>query len=279
MIVEIDSATFLLGSDDPWGYPSDGEGPVREVRLSAYALESTAVDNEHFRDFVAATGYRTTAEEEGWSFVFAGLLADDFEATRSVASTPWWRQVFGASWHQPVGPGSTVDDRPDHPVVHISWNDALVYAHWAGGRLLTEAEWEYAARGGIEQATFPWGDDETPGGEHRCNTWQGEFPLSNTVDDGWYDTAPVGSFIANGFGLHNMVGNVWEWCSDWFTANHEAGPLTDPTGPPVGNARAMRGGSYLCHKSYCFRYRNSARSSNTPDSGTGNLGFRVAYDR
>lgn len=265
MPIAIPATTFLMGSDDDAGYPSDEEGPVREIELDAFALDQHAVTNSDFGKFVDATGFQTTAETEGWSFVFGGLLPDDHPETRGVASAPWWRQIFGASWQHPHGPDSNVADRGDHPVVHVSWFDAQAYCQWVGGRLPTEAEWECAARGGLVQKRFPWGDEETPDGIHRCNVWHGEFPTTNTLDDGWYDTAPVGTFEPNGLGLFNMVGNAWEWCSDWFR-------------PEQPTARVMRGGSFLCNPSYCFRYRNSARNSNTPDSSTGNLGFRVAHD-
>ena len=265
MPIAIPAATFLMGSDDEVTYPSDGEAPAREAPVGPFAIESCAVTNAEFATFIDATGHQTTAEVEGWSFVFGGLLPDDFPDTRGVASAPWWRQVFGASWQHPHGPDSTIEDRADHPVVHVSWFDAQQYCAWVGGRLPTEAEWEYAARGGLHQKRFPWGDEETPQGIHQCNVWQGEFPATNTLADGWYDTAPVDTFEPNDFGLFNMVGNAWEWCADWFR-------------PEEPTARAMRGGSFLCNPSYCFRYRNSARGSNTPDSSTGNLGFRVAHD-
>jgi formylglycine-generating enzyme required for sulfatase activity len=164
-------------------------------------------------------------------------------------------------------------------VVHVAFTDAVAYCRWAGVRLPTEAEWEYAARGGLEQARFPWGDDLTPDGRHRCNIWQGRFPATNTLDDGFLGTAPVDTYEPNAFGLHNVAGNVWEWCSDWFHPTfHVDAPRHDPTGPPTGMAKVIRGGSYLCHSSYCNRYRVAARSSNTPDSSTGNMGFRVAQD-
>jgi formylglycine-generating enzyme required for sulfatase activity len=163
--------------------------------------------------------------------------------------------------------------------VHVSWNDAQAYCSWKGKRLPTEAEWERAARGGREGLRFPWGDDAVPDGRHRCNVWQGTFPTENTVEDGWLGTAPVDAFPPNDYGLYNVVGNVWEWCEDWFDATwHVAAPRDDPKGPPSGTSRVMRGGSYLCHPSYCYRFRVAARSSNTPDSSTGNLGFRCARD-
>jgi formylglycine-generating enzyme len=268
-----------MGTDDQRGYPADGEGPVRPIELTPFLIEATAVSNERFATFVAATGYLTEAERFGWAFVFAGLLPDDFPPTRGVVQAPWWRQVEGADWRHPEGPHSTITDRLDHPVVQVSWHDAQTYAAWAGRRLPTEAEWEYAARGGLVQQRYPWGDDLTPDGEHRMNVWQGTFPPRNTLDDGYYGTAPVDTFPPNGYGLYNLTGNVWEWCQDWFDPTfHRHGPRKNPKGPPRGSHRVMRGGSYLCHASYCYRYRVAARGANTPDSATGNLGFRCARD-
>jgi sulfatase modifying factor 1 len=278
-MVLLDGGEFLMGSDDPGGFPADGEGPVRRVGLRGCWIDPVALSNARFATFVEATGHLTEAERYGWSFVFGGLLPDDFPPTRGAAQAPWWRQVFGADWRHPEGPGSSVEDRMDHPVVHVAHTDALAYCAWGGVRLPTEAEWEYAARGGLRQARFPWGNELTPGGRHRCNIWQGEFPGHNTLDDGYLGTAPVDTYEANGFGLYNVAGNVWEWCADWFhTGFHRTGPRRDPTGPPSGQAKVIRGGSYLCHHSYCTRYRVGARSSNTPDSSTGNMGFRVARD-
>jgi formylglycine-generating enzyme required for sulfatase activity len=275
-MIDLDGGRFLMGTDAPGGYPGDGEGPVHEVTLSPFAIASDAVTNAHFAEFVATTGYVTSAERYEWSFVFAGLLPDDFPDTRGVVQTPWWRQVYGATWRAPEGLNSDVDDRADHPVIHVSWDDARAYCEWAGVRLPTEAEWEYAARGGLEGCRFPWGDEREPGGEHRMNVWQGEFPAVNTCADGWYGTAPVDAYPPNAYGLHNPTGNVWEWCADWFGVDTYArGSVTDPVGPGRGTHRVMRGGSYLCHDSYCNRYRVDARSGNTPDTSTGNLGFRI----
>ena len=263
-MVLLPGGIFLMGTDEDCGYPEDAQGPVREVEVGPFWIDATAVSNERFAEFVRSTGYVTDAERFGWAFVFAGLLPDDFEPTRGAAEAPWWRQVFVASWRHPEGPGSGIDERADHPVVHVSWNDAQAYCNWAGKRLPTEAEWEYAARGGLVQKRYPWGDELTPAGEHQCNIWQGDFPAKNTLEDGFLGTAPVDAFSANGYGLYNTVGNVWEWCADWFS--------------PGSDRRAIRGGSYLCHESYCFRYRVAARSSNTPDSSTGNMGFRCVRD-
>ncbi|MCH7576651.1 MAG: formylglycine-generating enzyme family protein [Chloroflexi bacterium] len=275
----IPGGEFLMGTADEAGYPADGEGPVREVRLRGFWIDAMAVSNERFAAFADNTGHLTEAERFEWSFVFAGLLPPDFADTRSIAAAPWWRQVFGADWRHPEGPNSNINGRPDHPVVHVSWNDALAYCTWAGMRLPTEAEWEYAARGGLEQKRYPWGDEREPDGQHRMNVWQGEFPNQNTVDDGYFGTAPVSAFRPNGYGLFNMTGNVWEWCSDWFSPTYYAnGSRDNPAGPPSGDAKVIRGGSYLCHDSYCNRYRVAARTRNTPDSSTGNMGFRCAMD-
>jgi formylglycine-generating enzyme required for sulfatase activity len=275
-LVDIARGSFDMGSNDARAYSADGEGPVHEVELSPFRISPTAVTNAQFAEFAAATSYVTDAERYEWSFVFAGLLPDDLEETRGVASAPWWRQVYGADWAHPEGPQSGVDDRFDHPVVHISWRDANAFCEWAGVRLPTEAEWEYAARGGREHAAFPWGDEVEPGGAHRMNVWQGDFPMHNTLADGYLGTAPVTVFDPNGYGLYNMTGNVWERCADWYDAAYNANsPPRDPTGPAGGSHRVMRGGSYLCHASYCRRYRVAARSGNGEDSSTGNLGFRV----
>ncbi|MET8926559.1 formylglycine-generating enzyme family protein [Streptomyces sp. NPDC004623] len=274
-MVLLPGGVFLMGTEDPEGFRADGEGPVREVRVSPFRIDAHAVSNRRFAEFVSATGHVTEAERFGWSYVFAGFLP---AALRRGAGrpegTPWWCGVKGARWDAPEGPGSGIEDRGDHPVVHVSWNDARAYSRWAGARLPTEAEWEYAARGGLEQARYPWGDELTPGGEHRCNIWQGRFPTRNTAEDGYAGTAPADAYQPNGFGLYNMAGNVWEWCQDWWSTTHPAGRRSDPRGPGSGDTKVMRGGSYLCHRSYCNRYRVAARTRNTPDSTTGNLGFR-----
>ncbi len=268
-----------MGAVGAVAYDADGEGPIHPVALSPYRIGAVCVTNDDFARFVDATGHVTEAEEFGWSFVFGGLLPDDFEDTPAVVATPWWRQVTGGDWRHPEGPHSGVDGRGDHPVVHVSWNDAMAYCAWSGTRLPTEAEWERAARGERVGAAFPWGDELEPGGQHRMNVFQGEFPGRDTGEDGWIGTAPVDAYEPNDFGLYNTTGNVWEWCADWYDpAFYRRTPRVDPAGPPDGTTKAMRGGSYLCHASYCRRYRVAARSANTPDSSAGNVGFRVAVD-
>jgi sulfatase modifying factor 1 len=274
-MVLLPEGEFSMGSDDRLAYPADGEGPVRRISVSAFWIDTCAVSNEQFARFADESGYVTEAQRFGWSFVFAGLLPDDFPLTRAVARAPWWRQVEGADWRHPEGPQSNVDDRPDHPVLHVTWNDARAFANASGKRLPTEAEWEYAARGGLEGQPFPWGNALEPDGEHWMNVWQGRFPHENTADDGYEGTCPVDAFPANGYGLHNMTGNTWEWGADWFSPDfHTRDKRTNPIGPQSGTHKTTRGGSYLCHASYCRRYRVSARNALTPDSSTGNIGFR-----
>ncbi|MEV7909879.1 formylglycine-generating enzyme family protein [Streptomyces fimicarius] len=278
-MVGLPGGMFRMGADGPDVNPGDGEGPVREVVLSPFRIDAYAVTNARFAAFVKDTGHVTDAERFGWSYVFAGFLTpEQVRSHPGPAGTPWWRGVPGASWRTPEGPGSGVGDRARHPVVHVTWADAAAYAAWAGKRLPTEAEWEYAARGGLDQARYPWGDELTPRGRWRCNIWQGEFPLVDTAEDGWTGTAPVDAYRPNAYGLYNAVGNVWEWVADRFTASHAATPRTDPRGSAEGDRRVMRGGSYLCHDSYCNRYRVAARTANTPDSSSGNCGFRCAAD-
>jgi formylglycine-generating enzyme required for sulfatase activity len=272
---------FWMGSPEPGRYPADGEGPARQVTLGTFEIACTAVTNAQFGDFVRDTGYTTDAEGFGWSFVFDKLIDDQHRrlALHRAAETPWWLAMPRAYWAQPEGPHSSVLDRLDHPVVHVSWNDAQAYCHWAGARLPSEAEWECAARGGLDRAIFPWGDELTPDGAHRCNVWQGRFPDDNSASDGFVGTAPVQSFAPNGFGLYNVAGNVWEWCEDYFSPDyHRITSATDPLLTAPSASRSLRGGSFLCHDSYCNRYRVAARSSNTPDSSASNVGFRVARD-
>lgn len=251
-------------------FRADREGPPRRVALDAFHIALTETSHRDFAAFVDATGHVTTAEAYGWSFVFESQLTAEADAASSecAADTPWWIKVPGASWRAPRGPGSEGD--PEHPVVHVSWDDANAFCEWAGGgRLPSEAEWEAAAAGGADSAhVFPWGSDLLDdGGVHRCNIWQGEWPQRNSADDGFAHTAPVKSMRAqNDLGLHHMVGNVWEWTADaWdgVEANH----------------RTKKGGSFLCHETSCYRYRTKARSSNDARSSTSNLGFRCAWSQ
>jgi formylglycine-generating enzyme required for sulfatase activity len=276
-MVLLPGGSFRMGSEDAFAYPADGEGPVREVETSAYLIDACAVSNADFSAFVEDSGHVTEAESFGWSFVFGGLLPDDFPPTEGVAAAPWWRKVEGADWRHPEGPHARLDGRLDHPVVHVSWSDAAAYCAWAGKRLPTEAEWERAARGGLDGRAFPWGDELEPGGEQRMNVWQGDFPGRNSLADGFLGTAPVDAFEPNGLGLFNATGNVWEWTADWFHPSfRERDRRVDPSGPPRGSSKVQKGGSYLCHHSYCRRYRVAARQGSTPDSSTGNVGFRCA---
>jgi formylglycine-generating enzyme len=262
--IRLPGGTFRMGGEDEDANPDDAEGPVREVSVAPFEIDAHCVTNARFAAFVDATGHVTDAERFGWSYVFAKFLPGHLRRDSPRPEvTPWWCGVRGAYWAAPKGPGSDLSGLSDHPVVHVSWADATAFCRWEGSRLPTETEWEYAARGGLEQKRYPWGDELTPGGEHRCNIWQGRFPTHDTAEDGYAGTAPVTAFPPNGYGLHNVAGNVWEWCADWWTP---------------GTSRVMRGGSYLCHASYCNRYRVAARSANTPDSASANLGFRCAND-
>lgn len=284
--VLVPGGRFVMGDHFDEGYPDDGELPLHEVRLHPFLMDECAVTNAQFATFCKQTGYVTEAEQVGVSPVFhLAVEAAPADVLHRLDTTPWWLAVRGADWRHPAGPRSSITEVQNHPVVHVSWNDATAYSEWAGARLPTEAEWEYAARGGLEGARFPWGDELTPRARWNLNVWQGAFPTHNTLEDGYLTTAPVRAFRPNSYGLRQMVGNVWEWCSDVFDPRwYRISGVDDPLGPGSGQGpdggtwRVMRGGSYLCHDSYCYRYRVSARSANTTDSATANLGFRCVRD-
>jgi formylglycine-generating enzyme required for sulfatase activity len=277
-MVKLDGGRFLMGTESPDAFPADGEGPVREVTLDGFWMDARPVSIEQYREFVRATGYRTESERYGWSFVFHSHVRQELIEDRAGGIT-WWCKVSGADWAHPSGPDSSPGSSLSFPATHISWNDAAAYANWAGKRLPTEAEWEYAARGGLEQKTYPWGDELTPGGVHLCNVWQGEFPRVDLGEDGLTAVGPADTYPPNGYGLYGITGNAWEWCSDWFHPSwHVTATHVNPTGPPSGTTRVMKGGSYLCHRSYCNRYRVAARTSNTADSATTNISFRCVRD-
>ncbi|XP_015601814.1 sulfatase-modifying factor 1 isoform X1 [Cephus cinctus] len=276
-MVLIKSGSYSIGTNEPI-FIADGEGPKRTVVLKSFLIDKYEVSNQEFATFVSSTGYKTEAEKFGDSFVFEGLLSEETKADikEAVAQAPWWLPVKHASWRHPEGPSSNISGRMDHPVVHVSWNDATAYCNWLGKRLPTEAEYEVTCRGGLSDRLFPWGNKLTPNNKHRVNIWQGQFPINNTEEDGYYGTSPVTDFLPNVYGVHNIVGNVWEWTSDWWITKHSDEIQIDPVGPPSGTEKVKKGGSYLCHETYCYRYRCAARSQNTPDSSAGNLGFRCA---
>lgn len=305
-MVWIPGVEFTMGTNSDLGWPD--EKPAHRVRVPAFWMDSTEVTNAQFRAFIDATGYVTTAEKPPdveeilkqsppgtppppKEKLVPGSLV--FQPTASPVSDlrdygQWWHWTPGANWRHPEGPDSTIDGREDHPVVHISWDDAVAYAQWAGKRLPTEAEWEFAARGGLEGKPYVWGDDQPgAGGRWQANLWQGEFPFKNTALDGFERTAPVKSFPPNGYGLYDMAGNVWEWCQDFYKADlyqQRAGStvIDNPQGPdapwdprnPLAPSRVQRGGSFLCNDSYCSRYRPSARHGCSPDTGMSHVGFR-----
>ncbi|XP_044307836.1 formylglycine-generating enzyme isoform X1 [Varanus komodoensis] len=279
LMASIPAGVFTMGTDEP-AIRQDGEWPARRVHIHHFYMDRYEVSNAEYEKFVNATGYLTEAERFGDSFVFEGMLSEQVKSGihQAVAVAPWWLPVKGANWRHPEGPDSDISNRMDHPVLHVSWNDAVAFCTWAGKRLPTEAEWEYSCRGGLENRLFPWGNKLHPGGQHYVNIWQGEFPRNNTGEDGYKGTAPVAAFPPNGYGLYNIVGNAWEWTSDWWDVHHSSDETYNPKGPPKGTDRVKKGGSYMCHKSYCYRYRCAARSQNTPDSSASNLGFRCAAD-
>jgi sulfatase modifying factor 1 len=272
-LATIPGGRFTTGTDRPV-FPQDGEGSRRRVDLKPFLIDPYAVTNAWFAEFVAATGYRTEAERFGWSLVFHG----DQASLPRVDRPAWWHRVEGACWRAPHGPASSAP--PGHPVVQVSWTDANAFAAWAGGRLPSEAEWECAAAGGLKNACYPWGDREPDDEDFLpCNIWQGSFPADNTAADGFAATAPVDAFAPNGFGLYNMAGNTWEWCADPFHVRSLArGTKERNEAARAQNLRLLKGGSHLCHRSYCHRYRIAARTGAASDGGTTHVGFRLVFD-
>lgn len=268
----------FIGTDVPV-ISADGEGPERKVLLRDFLLEIETVTASRFAEFIEATGHVTESERFGMSAVFSPLLKDKGVVTGGVVNTPWWTRLDGATWKEPEGPGSSINDRLDHPVTHVSWNDAVAFAAWVGGRLPSEAEWEHAARGGNHRRRYPWGDDEPTDETVFCNIWQGQFPGHNTLKDGYFGTAPARSFEPNELGFFNLSGNVWEWMADPFKVRSlsKAAKLRNEQARKSAD-KVLKGGSFLCHKSYCYRYRIAARMGLSPDSAASNTGFRVAYD-
>ena len=272
-LVRVHGGRFTTGTHRPV-FSRDGESNRRTVEQQPFLIDPCAVSNAWFEEFVAATGYRTDAERIGWSAVFhpSGPAAGPSDAPL------WWERVDGADWRSPNGPGSAAV--PRHPVVQVSWTDANAFAVWAGGRLPTEAEWECAAAGDLRDPRYPWGDTEPDDSDFLpCNIWQGTFPIRNTAADGFSDTAPVDAYAPNGFGLFNMVGNTWEWCADAFHIHSLARGTTERNAAARRQGmRVLKGGSFLCHRSYCHRYRIAARLGASPDSAAPHVGFRLAFD-
>jgi formylglycine-generating enzyme len=298
-MIVIPGGTFRMGSDKH--YPE--EAPIHRVTVDGFWMDRKPVTNREFRKFVESTGYVTFAEIAPDPKDYPGALPHMLKAGSLVFSPPnhpvdlgnfanWWSFKFGANWRRPYGKGSSIRGLDDHPVVHIAYRDAEAYAAWAGKELPTEAEWEYAARGGLDQAEFAWGDELTLGGRHIANTWQGEFPRQNLAEDGFERTSPAEAFPPNGYGLFDMIGNVWEWTTDWYSARHTAdapkaccipenprgGPEAssyDPCQPNIKIPRkVLKGGSHLCAPNYCRRYRPAARHPHPVDTSTSHIGFR-----
>ena len=273
--VPVPGGTALIGTASPI-LRQDAEGPLRCRKIKGFECERGAVTNAAFAAFVRDTGYMTEAERFGWSFVFFQHLAPELKQTQAVLGMEWWCRVKGACWRHPNGPLFS-PAAPDHPVVQVSWNDATAFAGWSGGRLPSEAEWEHAARGGLGDVRYPWGDQDPNDTDFfPCNIWQGDFPNENKSLDGYDGTAPSISFEPNGYGLYNMVGNVWEWTREPFKVR-SASTRTRRASTRVENRKLLKGGSFLCHASYCTRYRIAARTGNTPDSTSTHTGFRVIY--
>ena len=292
-MVRVPGGTFKMGNESPAeGYPEE-EGPVVTVTVPPLWVDAHEVTNRQFAEFVDATKYVTVAERKPDPKDFPGVPEEMLVPGSLVFTAPeqadlrgsiaqWWAYVPGADWRHPEGPETNIQDRTDHPVVHVAYDDAEAYAKWAGKRLPNEAEWEHASRGGLEGKQFAWGDEFQPDGKPLANTWEGRFPDDNSLADGFFRTAPAGTYPPNGYGLYDTAGNVWEWTTTWFRPGHVPVEPTkeqsfDPAEPGAAK-RVMKGGSFLCAPNYCHRYRPAARSRTTPDSGLSNLGFRCVKD-
>jgi formylglycine-generating enzyme len=293
-MVWVPGGTYVMGSDHHYAE----ESPAHKVSVDGFWIDRYTVTNRDFAVFVKATGHLTVAERAVDPADYPGVRPDMLQPASSVFVKPqsrvdlanpylWWTYVQGANWRHPQGPSSSVKRRPDHPAVHLAWEDAAAYAGWAGKEIPTEAEWEYAARGGLDGATYAWGEDFTPGGRWMANTWQGEFPVENTRADGYEGTAPIGQFPPHGYGLFDMIGNVWEWTKDWYRPGHARDAVFNPAGPDLGAiriavaqspSRVIKGGSYLCAYNYCARYRPAARQPQEVDLSAAHLGFRTVLN-